>query len=71
MNFNEAIKKIEDISKKMDGSIELEESVKLFTESVELTKMCADKIKQAGGKILEISKKLDEVIMTESDVTTE
>lgn len=68
MSFNEAIVKMEEIIKKLDNNIELEEGISLFNESIELTKLCSKKLKEANGKIMEIVKELDQVIEKDSEV---
>lgn len=48
MDFEKEMKKLEDISQKMSGGeLSLEESMKLYTEAVELTKKCREYIDAA------------------------
>ena len=52
MNFEEEMKKLADIAAKMEtGDIPLEESMKLYTEAVELTKKLREYIDNAKLKV--------------------
>lgn len=60
MTYEEAVKNLEEILAKLEsGEISLDEALKLFEKSVELSKICFDKIKQTEGKIEIIKKELD------------
>ena len=55
MKFENAIKKLEEISKKMEsGSLSLDESLKLYQEAVNLGKVCSEQLEQAKGKITQL-----------------
>lgn len=52
MDFEAEMKKLGDIAKKMEqGDLPLEESMKLYTEAVELTKKLKDYIEAAKLKV--------------------
>lgn len=45
------MKRLQEISAKMKGEVSLEESMKLYTEAVELSKKLSDYIKSAKLKV--------------------
>ncbi len=47
MDFEKAMARLAEISKLMDGELPLEQSMKLYTEAVELTKQCREYINAA------------------------
>lgn len=52
MNFEEEMKKLSDIAKQMEnGELPLEESIKLYTQAVELTKNLKEYIDGAKLKV--------------------
>ncbi len=60
MTFEEAIKRLEYITKKMDdSSVTLEESLSLFEEGISLIKLCNNKLDTAEKKI--------KILMSEKD----
>ena len=62
MTYEEAISKLQKIAEELEsGKLTLDESVKLFEKSVELSKLCFEKIKQTDGEVLLIKKELDEI----------
>ena len=62
MNYEEAIKELEKILEQLEkGDLNLDESIKLFEKSVELSKVCFDKIKTTEGKVEIIKKELDQI----------
>ena len=55
MKFEEALNKLAEINEKLSAEdISLEDSVKLFKEGVELTKLCQKKIDDAKQEIEQI-----------------
>ena len=63
MNYEEALKELENILKELEnGSINLDEAIKLFEKSVELSKICFEKIKNTEGKVEIIKKELDQLV---------
>ena len=55
MKFEEAINKLAEINEKLSAEdISLEDSVKLFKEGVELTKLCQKKLDDAKQEIEQI-----------------
>ena len=62
MKYEEAVIELESILAKLESDgVKLDEAVALFEKSVELSKMCFDKIKQTEGKVEIIKKELDEI----------
>jgi len=62
MNYEEAIKELETILSELEkGELNLDEAIKLFEKSVELSKICFDKIKTTEGKVEIIKKELDQI----------
>ena len=62
MSYEEAIKELEKILTELEsGSLNLDDAIKLFEKSVELSKVCFDKIKTTEGKVEIIKKQLDEI----------
>lgn len=47
MDFEKAMARLAEISERMSGELTLDESLKLYTESVELTKQCREYIDAA------------------------
>lgn len=63
MEFESAFAKLIDIKDKLEKpEITLDESLKLYSKSVEYTKTCLDKLKETDGKILVIKNELDKLI---------
>lgn len=54
MNFEEEMKRLNAIVAKMQGEIPLEESLKLYTEAVELSKKLTAYINDAKLKVTEL-----------------
>lgn len=58
--FEKSIKRLEEIVEQLEeGSVPLENAVKLFEEGIQLSKSCLEKLNQAELKIKKISKDLD------------
>ena len=72
MTFEEALEKLNSIKDKLeDKDITLEESIKLYTESVEYTKICLDELKSTEGKIVAVKAEIDKLIVKPLDVSEE
>ncbi len=68
MNYEEAVKELENILSALEGGdISLDEALKLFEKSVELSKVCFEKLKQTEGKVEIIKKQLDEITIKPFD----
>ena len=66
MNYEQAYQKLEEILVKLsDNNLGLDQATKLFEESIELSKICYDKLKETQGKILVYKEKLEELKNTE------
>ena len=62
MNYEEAVKELEKILSELEsGELNLDEAIKMFEKSVELSKICFEKIKSTEGKVEIIKKELDEI----------
>jgi len=69
MKFEEAIKELEEINKKLSSdSLPIEEAKKLFERGKELSKICYENVKDIKGKILEIKEELGILIEEEVDL---
>ena len=72
MTFEEAIEKLNLIKEKLeDKDITLDESIKLYGESVEYTKVCLEELKSTEGKIVAIKSDIDKLIEKPLDVSEE
>ena len=70
MKFEEALEKLNSIKDKLeDKDITLEESIKLYTESVEYTNICLDELKSTDGKIVAIKAEIDKLVEKPLDVS--
>lgn len=62
MTYEQAVKELEEILQSLENQeTSLDEALKLFEKSVELSKICFEKIKQTQGKVEIIKKELDEI----------
>lgn len=56
LDFESALKQLEDIAKKLESNdVSLEESIKLFEDGIHLTKFCSQKLSNAKQKITLLS----------------
>ena len=56
MTYEQAMKRLEEIVEKLDdGSLPLDESIKLFEESTKLAAFCNDTLEKAKIKVTELS----------------
>lgn len=63
MKFEEALEKLNKIKDNLENpEITLDESIKLYKESVDYTKTCLDMLKETDGKIVAIKAELDGLI---------
>ncbi len=63
MKYEEALEKLNKIKEDLDSpSITLDDSVKLYEESVKYTKICLDLLKETEGKIAVIKSEIDKII---------
>ncbi|MEZ4813922.1 MAG: exodeoxyribonuclease VII small subunit [Bdellovibrionota bacterium] len=51
------LKKLEELAKKLEGELPLEEALKNFSEGVELVRACQKKIQEAELKVKEVLEK--------------
>ena len=60
MTYEQAMERLEEIVTKLDdGSLPLDESIKLFEESTKLASFCNTSLEKAKLKITELSEKQD------------
>lgn len=72
MKFEEALEKLNAIKEKLENQdITLDESIKLYSESVEYTKVCLDELKSTDGKIVAIKAEIDKLVEKPLDVSEE
>ena len=70
MKFEEALEKLNKIKEELENpDITLDKSLELYKESVEYTKICLDKLKDADGEILVIKNEIDKLIEKPLDVS--
>ena len=63
MTFEESLEKLNQIKDKLESpDITLDESLKLYKESVDYTKICLDTLKSTDGKIAVIKSELDKLV---------
>lgn len=59
-SFEGMMKRLEEIVESLEsGSVQLDESLKLYEEGVQLSKMCVDKLKASEFKLKQLSKNID------------
>lgn len=69
MKFEEALEKLNSIKEELENpEISLDDSIKLYSESVNYTKICLDTLKETEGKITVIKNELDKLIEKPLDV---
>jgi len=70
MSFEEALRQLEDILAMLEsGELELEQSLRLFQSGMELSVYCQQMLKQAEGRIQQLTQKPDgEILLLEIDV---
>jgi len=62
VSFNDNLLRLEEISRKLeDDDLDLEESITLYEEGVELSKLCIETLKNAELKITSLKTKLDSI----------
>ncbi|GAI07057.1 unnamed protein product [marine sediment metagenome] len=65
MSFEESIKKLEEIVKKLeDENISLEESMEKFEMGIKLSSNCLKRLNEAEGKIEELNRSEDGKLVT-------
>lgn len=58
--LEENIKKLEEISQKLESGASIDESLKLYEEGCKLAKDCLKELEKAKGKIIMIKKEFNE-----------
>jgi exodeoxyribonuclease VII small subunit len=60
-SLENSIKRLEKIVESLeDGSVPLEEAIKMYEEGIELSRSCIEKLTQAELKLKKLSKKIDD-----------
>ncbi|HHP50582.1 MAG TPA: exodeoxyribonuclease VII small subunit [Moorella mulderi] len=66
MKFEEALQKLEEIVKALEGeALSLEEALELYQEGIELLKICRQKLKEVEGKVQALFLEEDRLIIRE------
>ena len=72
MTFEEALENLNSIKDKLDlGEVALDESLKLYEESVKYTKICLDLLKETEGKVVAIKEEVDKLVEKPFNATEE
>ena len=72
MKFEEALEKLTKIKDDLENpNITLDDSIKLYKESVEHTKTCLEMLKETEGKIVAIKSEIDGLVEKPLDVNEE
>ena len=58
--IEENIKRLEEIAKKIEEGVSLDESLKLYEEGCKLAKLCLKDLEKAKGKIIMVKEQLKE-----------
>ena len=56
--IEENIKRLEEIAKKIEEGVNLDESLKLYEEGCKLAKLCLKELEKAKGKIIMVKEQL-------------
>ncbi len=55
ISFEQALKRLEEIVEILEaGNISLEESIKIYQEGIDLSKLCQEMLEEAEGKVMAI-----------------
>jgi exodeoxyribonuclease VII small subunit len=66
-NFENALKRLEEIVQRLEGGeLSLDESLKLFEEGIELSRVCTKKLSEAESKVEKLVKLGEKEFKTES-----
>ena len=70
--FENKLKRLEEISELLESEeIDLEKSITLYEEGINLSKVCIDELKNAEIKITKLKKKLDGMTSEDNQVIDE
>jgi exodeoxyribonuclease VII small subunit len=65
-NFENALKRLEEIIQKLEsGELSLDESLKLFEEGIELSRLCTKKLSETESKVEKLIKSGEKEFKTE------
>jgi exodeoxyribonuclease VII small subunit len=71
-NFEKAMERLEEITADLEsGEPSLEKAIKLYTEGLEIARLCSDQLDDAEKKIRVITEKNNDIIETDFDETDE
>lgn len=72
MKFEEALEKLTKIKDDLENpNITLDDSINLYKESVEHTKICLEMLKETEGKIVAIKSEIDGLVEKPLDINEE
>ena len=58
--MEESVKRLEEISEKLESGVSIDESLKLYEEGCKIAKQCLKDLEKAKGKIIMIKKEFTE-----------
>ena len=58
--IEESVKRLEEISEKLESGVSIDESLKLYEEGCKIAKQCLKDLEKAKGKIIMIKKEFTE-----------
>lgn len=72
MKFEESLEQLNNIKEGLENpEITLDESINLYSKSVEYTKKCLDILKETEGKITIIKEELDKIVERPLNISEE
>lgn len=67
MEIEKSLARLEEISKKLEEGVSLDESLKLYEEGIILAKTCTESLELAKGKITEIKNGKEKVLNLDTE----
>lgn len=58
--IEESVKRLEEISEKLESGVSIDESLKLYEEGCKIAKQCLKDLEKAKGKIIMIKKEFNQ-----------
>lgn len=58
--IEESVKRLEEISTKLESGVSIDESLKLYEEGCKIAKQCLKELEKAKGKIIMIKKEFNQ-----------
>ncbi len=70
ISFESKLNRLEEISSLLESeNIGLEEAISLYEEGIELSRVCISTLKNAELKITELKKKLDDISLSDNELS--